>query len=983
MFMKKIIRMAAMLAVAGAALLTSCTKDYSADIDSLNTRMDAAEKSLTAIQGQIANGAILTAVNKTANGIQVVTTNGTYDITNGKDGAPGAAGAAGAPGKDGSVWTIGEDGYWYCDGEKTDYAKGSTVAVEDGKLMIDGKEAGTINGITAVWDEEKGTLVIYGVEGFENGYVLGTNVEIGYMSVLAGDTYAAGAHTNPAYTVNGQPVRYANLPIANATEKTNTFGPANGAQLTFTEGTSFNRGAKVLVRVSPVNAKIDPAKLQLVNTKGEVLENVVAEKVEAYTKLMTETRTKAGEAGLYEVTFNLKANSDWDAFKKALTVNYAAPGAPADNEQVLWAVKAGESISGYDVTVTAGNVAAANNLVYVVGGTDNVANLNNRYSSASLSITDASASVSYVEKRWATSTTALPTPAVAMATKSGVNNWIAEPSTGPDNRDGQPLYQAVQGQEFSVELGTLSGAGVLTPMDVKGMYIVLDEQNACESASSEISAWRYYSYEGLNNAVEGTKINIKIDAPEAINDIIGFRVYAVNWDGTLVDPDGKAFYVQIGAGANQWNSLATTIVPAHASVATTQSAKVPAAAKLVSSTSTTAIWTTDAIGGTQPVFDVYFVDNTGAVLANTTSLAALNTFFKTAGNAEKVAAIYTVKNSAIAWNQYKDNKTYNGKLEFKDGVGRVLAVMTASMTKVLPTAAPAGYSPKTNQIVNGVYNCYLIPDNWTANAATAGTMPLVQAFNFPAGLAANYDFSFASSAPAVAPATGHIAVDLNGAATLSVAKAYVDNATEHATTVAYNFGPISSELKHPVTSAFLDYKVDVDQFTTVYNCIYNSTYSWNWVDNNDAKARTTLGTIGTVDYTAKASNGAYIAALPKYDEIVYGGSSTTPGPIAIVGGNLGIYVKGVSSRDALYSAYLNAPYNSSLAISSATLTSNSNGIEEYMQPTVASGAITGFTTVSSSTNPVADVPSTLTIKAKDMFGHDVEIKLPITVKTRN
>ena len=54
-----------------------------------------------------------------------------------------------------------------------------------------------------------------------------------------------------------------------------------------------------------------------------------------------------------------------------------------------------------------------------------------------------------------------------------------------------------------------------------------------------------------------------------------------------------------------------------------------------------------------------------------------------------------------------------------------------------------------------------------------------------------------------------------------------------------------------------------------------------------------------------------------------------------------------------------------------------------MQPTVASGAITGFTTVSSSTNPVADVPSTLTIKAKDMFGHDVEIKLPITVKTRN
>ena len=35
--------------------------------------------------------------------------NQTYEITNGKDGAPGTA------------WTIGEDGMWYKDGVKTDY----------------------------------------------------------------------------------------------------------------------------------------------------------------------------------------------------------------------------------------------------------------------------------------------------------------------------------------------------------------------------------------------------------------------------------------------------------------------------------------------------------------------------------------------------------------------------------------------------------------------------------------------------------------------------------------------------------------------------------------------------------------------------------------------------------------------------------------------------------------------------------------------
>ncbi|MCQ2130155.1 MAG: cell surface protein [Bacteroidales bacterium] len=987
--MKKIIRMAAMLAVAGAALLTSCTKDYSADIDSLNTRMDAAEKSLTAIQGQIANGAILTAVNKTANGIQVVTTNGTYDITNGKDGAPGAAGAAGAagaPGKDGSVWTIGEDGFWYCDGEKTDYAKGSTVAVVDGKLMIDGEEAALASGITAVWDEEKGTLVIYGVEGFENGYVLGTNVEIGYMSILAGDVY-----NNAYYHANAS--GYIPVNIANATEKANVFGPENGTQLSFTEGASFNRGTEILVRVSPANAKLDPSKIQLINTKGEALENVVVEKIVAYDKLMTQTQAKAGENGLYKVTFNLKANSDWDAFKKAVRVNYGTALAPVW-ESVLWAVKAGDAISGYDVTVTAGTVNPASALDFLVDETP-VAQINNRYSYASNpSILEAPATLptAYVEKKWAASTTDLPTPAVAMAKKGTVNNWVADsgvPSTGGDDRHDLPVYQAVQGKPFTVSLGSIitppaPAAPYFQAADVKGMYVVLDTQNAVESSSSEISAWKYYSYEGLNNAIEGTELDITVNCDDQINDIIGFRVYAVNWDGTLVDPDGKAFYVQIGAAANEWNSLATTITPAHETIHTTPSAKVAATVRAVPSTAT-ATWTTDALtpGGAQPIFDVQFLDKNNTVVATTANLSALvATFSASTFDPASVVAIQTVKkNSTDAWTSFKDGKAYNGKLVFTDA-SRVVAIMTASMTKVLPTATPAGYSPKTNQIVNGVYNCYLVPDSWAASTATAGTMPLVQAFNFPAGLAANYNFSFAESQPAAAPATGDVAVNVNGAATLNVDKKYINNATKHATSVVYNFGKISSERKHPVTSAFVDYTLDVDSFETVYNCIYNSTYSWSWVADNDAAAREALGTIGGVDYEA-TYQGRYTAALPKYDEIVYGGSSTTPGPISIIGGNLGIYVKGVSSRDALYSAYLKAPYNSSLAISSATLTSNSNGIEEYMQPTVASGAITGFTTVSSSTNPVADVPSTLTIKAKDMFGHDVEIKLPITVKTRN
>ena len=38
---------------------------------------------------------------------------------------------------------------------------------------------------------------------------------------------------------------------------------------------------------------------------------------------------------------------------------------------------------------------------------------------------------------------------------------------------------------------------------------------------------------------------ISIDSEKALGDIIGFRVYVVNLDGTLVDPDGRAFYVRV------------------------------------------------------------------------------------------------------------------------------------------------------------------------------------------------------------------------------------------------------------------------------------------------------------------------------------------------------------------------------------------------------------------------------------------------------
>ena len=118
-------------AFASTSMFVSC-KDYDDDIKSLQTQIDGLKGTLTTIQTQIQNGAILTSVTPVTGGVQITLSNGSqYTIVNGKDGAQGekgekgdkgdtgATGAAGANGKDGTVWTIEQvDGvyYWFKDG---------------------------------------------------------------------------------------------------------------------------------------------------------------------------------------------------------------------------------------------------------------------------------------------------------------------------------------------------------------------------------------------------------------------------------------------------------------------------------------------------------------------------------------------------------------------------------------------------------------------------------------------------------------------------------------------------------------------------------------------------------------------------------------------------------------------------------------------------------------------------------------------------
>lgn len=111
------------LTVTSTGTLVSC-KDYDDDITNLQNQIDANKSAIEKIEALIKSGSVITNVTQDGAGVKFTLSNGqSYTVSNGKDGVAGATGAAG---KDADVWTIGTDGYWYKNAEKTDfYALGS------------------------------------------------------------------------------------------------------------------------------------------------------------------------------------------------------------------------------------------------------------------------------------------------------------------------------------------------------------------------------------------------------------------------------------------------------------------------------------------------------------------------------------------------------------------------------------------------------------------------------------------------------------------------------------------------------------------------------------------------------------------------------------------------------------------------------------------------------------------------------------------
>ena len=585
----------------------------------------------------------------------------------------------------------------------------------------------------------------------------------------------------------------------------------------------------LVVRVSPTNAELTPANISLINSQGKELNEFVnVQSVKPYKKLITgATRaTNATEGnGLWTVTFKLKDGVDIQKFEEATI---------SQNSYVQFAVavknttsEAKESprrvISAYSVDVKGSSYEPAINNILVQGNDDvwkDIKYIRNRfgyqYDNNGERVFGAKSSetgdfVNGVnELEWAGKTPYTAEEA-ANHTQLAKNNDIRAWNN--------PLPVTV-GKKINIAVGA-AGIGNNTPYyyntqtgryyAVKGFYVTLDKDFAIESAPSELNAWAKYSYEnvGVTNSKgtitkaahmfygnEGYITINSLEDTEVKGDIIGFRVFAVNFDGTLVDPDGRAFYVKVGDAKDQ-----QTVAEANATITATASGS-QYFKRNGNESNFFANITTDAfnVGATQtPDWTVDYTNNPGD-LGNDPikDLTYGNDFYvkyyNNKGKEVSIASgeVASAKVFLLRPQRFVDGGTYTIKATLSDNVHELRDV-TLKFTKVMPTAKDIKALKYVDEklVANNLFsnvdwtssNIYKFNQNPANDGSIYEKVVSREMSDYVSGLVDEHYTLWFKSLNVEQP---KIAYDYS----YSVDRKNIDG-NEHAISYAYDFGPIS------------------------------------------------------------------------------------------------------------------------------------------------------------------------------------------------
>ena len=383
------------------------------------------------------------------------------------------------------------------------------------------------------------------VNGYTNGYIHNGTVDEdgnvrgdvnGWVSGSAAPSVVPGWNTT--------------LQFVQAAEKANVFpadAKAADKQLKFEEGKYYAGEDSLLIRVSPVDAELTTSNVSLMNSQGKELDDIInVTDVHRFKGLLT--RSSSANTGLWVVKF--KATDLGDKFEEA-----AKAEVNGVKKKILYAVAVKNTYNTTDkaedaktrrVTSEFGvdlNTSDADHAWDFKVNDKTITSIRNRYYQTETRTYTGDVP----ELVWKNEAATTVVTENDDATKINALNRPGWDNYRRDCRQGEDILAVEKGKPITIDFSNTELKGV------KGFYVTLDEAFAKESSPSELNAWNSYEYENVGykgkpaKLFEGSTGTITIkDMNNVQGDVIGFRVYAVNYDGTLYDPDGRSFYVAVG-----------------------------------------------------------------------------------------------------------------------------------------------------------------------------------------------------------------------------------------------------------------------------------------------------------------------------------------------------------------------------------------------------------------------------------------------------
>lgn len=589
--------------------------------------------------------------------------------------------------------------------------------------------------------------------------------------------------------------------------------------------------ASIVVRVNPVNADLTKgAKIILLNSKGESLEDIVKVGTPSkFDKLITTRAAATVKTGLWKLPLSVAEGVSEEDFKKAVTVK----DENGNEKAILYAVAINNTVdskaeaaadryvvSTYDVKPTYNKFVPSNDFTFKVGGKD-VSKIHNRWTGYEIVGENSNfSSDKNPELAWANDAAAEP---VLEGEKKNVENANYR-SHRSDVRYWNSLLQVEVGKPFSItDLKTSDN----TAADY--YYVVLDKDNAIESGVSELNAWKNYEIDNLNKVVPASEnLTLTIQTEAANHDIIGFRVYAVNKDGKLLDPDGKAFYVVVGE--NYTSGIVGNLDAVNKITEKKDFSPVDGVSygpwELVADNNACPL-------SEKPVFAAVYYDKDGN---ETTNMSEVTKIAFKVNNPALIADGATVSLKSTL-RKYTDNNFYE--------VGTV----TATYTKVLPKAFPADITFRPVQETGtgtGYFIAFMKPENGytVTNKSVYGSVDLNNVFY---NLDDNVSFEIADAAKDANDKLTSVRADkANNFVAKVAAKDFINSTTKHAVTAKYNYGEISL-VKNNKTGQWEKKPCSVDygkSLSVTFAC-WHSASSYYWKEQPALQWKATANVIKT------------------------------------------------------------------------------------------------------------------------------------------